>query len=157
MQVNSVKLFKQHLIMTRECFPIVPAWFAEHNSGPTLKNLGEIVIFHFCVSVPGAMLVDVKEPCRFFWKTTDAGNMFKTFVCVQRAITRMQNAFLDKVRVQWTSVPGGWHRSEMHLNFSLKISHKSDEYASKQCKTVYKAFYNATRTLSNHSRMVCCT
>ena len=44
-----------------------------------------------------AMLV--LKTSRAFCNTPDAGKTFKTFVCVQRAIIRMQNAFVDKVRV----------------------------------------------------------
>ena len=60
--------------------------------------------------------------------------MFKAFVCVQRAITRMQDAILDKVRVQWTWVPGGLHKSDVYLKFRPKVSHKSVEYASNSAK-----------------------
>ena len=38
MQVNNVKLVRKHVTMPRECFPIVSAWFAAHNSGQTSKN-----------------------------------------------------------------------------------------------------------------------
>ena len=76
--------------------------------------------FPFLLSLTGPMLVDVKEPYTFIRMATDAGNTFKTFVCVQRAIARMQEAFWDKLRVPRTWVPGGFHKCDLNMKFRLK-------------------------------------
>ena len=112
-----------------------------------IEKTSKFVIFHFFTRVAEPMLVDVKKPCKLTGKAPDARSTCKTFVCVQRAIARMQEAFVDKVRVLRTCVPGGFHKCDLNMKFRLKtltrLSNMQVNYAKqfkKRTITSYECF-----------------